>query len=495
MQTKSTKKSMWACGLSVLLCAALLIGTTLAWFTDSVTNKNNKIQSGSLLINAYAYDLAKDGNDFTIDGVNNSNGFSFVDDSARKDLDDPNCGPIISETNWEPGQSSAKLLKVENAGTLATKIKLEFDVSDNGLVDALWFDFVQVDENNKILGSFNRRPMSQLAALAEQIGEMPLSSGASLRFILVYGMDENAGNTYQNKSFSANVSILAKQDTVEQDGFGNPNYDKDATYDIVDVSNAQEFQQAVADGKSVRLVQDIDLPDTPQFLNDARIGMNGKTLTVAGGTGSIKAANGHSLMVYGDGTVNAALYANNNSNLTINSGENFVVNSKSAMGWAVYGAMGSTVNINGGTYNGLTEEGAVISMLFGSNLSIKNATVNVLTNSVMDSYGIQSTAADNYLENVTVNGNYSRAAYFNNANGKAVIRGGSFTTDQKSGEPVNPTISYQGSLDISDATITHIGNGILYSQTGATSVENLTCERCTFIPINNTQYSQIDYKK
>ena len=38
-----TKKSLLASGLSLLVCAALLVGTTFAWFTDSVTNKGNSI--------------------------------------------------------------------------------------------------------------------------------------------------------------------------------------------------------------------------------------------------------------------------------------------------------------------------------------------------------------------------------------------------------------------------------------------------------------------
>ncbi|HIU25844.1 MAG TPA: hypothetical protein IAC50_05050 [Candidatus Copromorpha excrementigallinarum] len=43
-----TKKSLWAAGFALLVCIALLIGTTLAWFTDSVSNRGNRIQAGSL---------------------------------------------------------------------------------------------------------------------------------------------------------------------------------------------------------------------------------------------------------------------------------------------------------------------------------------------------------------------------------------------------------------------------------------------------------------
>jgi len=75
---KASKKSLIASGVSLLASAALLAGSTFAWFTDSVTNTGNKIQSGKLAINAYAYDLAADGTQsFTIEGVNGDKAFAF----------------------------------------------------------------------------------------------------------------------------------------------------------------------------------------------------------------------------------------------------------------------------------------------------------------------------------------------------------------------------------------------------------------------------------
>ena len=45
-----TRKSLWAAGFALLVCILLLIGTTFAWFTDSVSNSGNKIQAGNLSI-------------------------------------------------------------------------------------------------------------------------------------------------------------------------------------------------------------------------------------------------------------------------------------------------------------------------------------------------------------------------------------------------------------------------------------------------------------
>lgn len=244
----NTKKSLLASGLSLLVCFALLLGTTFAWFTDSVTNSGNQITAGTLGITATAYDLDMNntsGRSYQFDGINNGEAFYF--ENNGQDLDG-NTAPIINDTNWEPGQSNAKLITVTNSGDLATKIKLEFDVTDGGLMNALWFDFIQVDQNG-VTGQFVRRPMTELTTLADQT-EVSVSAGQSVSFILVYGMNETAGNEYQNKTFSANVTILATQDTVEQDGFGNSDYDENAVYKQVNVE-LPESGNAVDNGAAL----------------------------------------------------------------------------------------------------------------------------------------------------------------------------------------------------------------------------------------------------
>ena len=211
--------------VSILLSVAVLVGTTLAWFTDSVSNTGNVITAGNLQIDAYTYDLDMNntsGKQYQVDGINQNRPFTF--EQEGQNLKDPNAGAIISEELWEPGISNAKLLKVENTGNLATNIRLQFDVTDAGLMDALWFDFVQVDP---VQGQFTQRPMSELNTLAQST-VVTLNKGESASFILVYGMNEDADNRYQGTSFSANVTIMATQATVEKDGFGNSNYDAQA---------------------------------------------------------------------------------------------------------------------------------------------------------------------------------------------------------------------------------------------------------------------------
>ena len=48
MTNKTTKRALLSSTVALFLCFAMLMGTTYAWFTDSVTSANNVIQSGNL---------------------------------------------------------------------------------------------------------------------------------------------------------------------------------------------------------------------------------------------------------------------------------------------------------------------------------------------------------------------------------------------------------------------------------------------------------------
>lgn len=229
---------------------------------------------------------------------------------------------------------------------------------------------------------------------------------------------------------------------------------------------------------------EIAAPNNIEFTDAAVLDINDATLTVTNGMGSIKSAQGKSLTVEGSGTINGALYAEKNSTLIVNADSSFKVNSDSILGWAIYGGTGAVVEITGGTYTA-TQEGATIDLnsMFSGSLSMTNATVNVGSASVLDSYGIRANTPQILLENVTVNANYSRA-FYSNATSNIIIRGGYFITDkQATGFNPNPTIQYSGTLDITGTSITHIGIGIKKGFNATLNYEDLI-----FIPVgeNNT---------
>ena len=48
MKTKRTKRALLLSALALLACISMLVGSTFAWFTDSVTSSSNKIVAGKL---------------------------------------------------------------------------------------------------------------------------------------------------------------------------------------------------------------------------------------------------------------------------------------------------------------------------------------------------------------------------------------------------------------------------------------------------------------
>lgn len=50
MNAKTTKRALFSSVLAIVLCLAMLIGTTFAWFTDTASTGVNKIQAGNLAL-------------------------------------------------------------------------------------------------------------------------------------------------------------------------------------------------------------------------------------------------------------------------------------------------------------------------------------------------------------------------------------------------------------------------------------------------------------
>ena len=380
---KGLRRSLWVSALAIALCCAMLVGTTFAWFTDSVSSSGNRIQAGTLNITATAAGYDQNGStQITVpDGVIAGNTLIF---GAAEDIEAEGAKPVISESNWEPGQRNAKLLTVANSGSLAAKIKLEFNVTNGELTDALWFDFIQVNENSAT-GQFTQRDMSTLNDLAGKV-ELPVPAGGSVSFVLVYGMKESAGNEYQGKGFEASVNILAKQDAVEEDGFGSSQYDASAEY-AVPVASPEELAQAFANAKDgenlllksninsteyldLRNVENIqiDFQKNTAFVDNDNIsfrviGSDAKRASTTFSNGSIEAGDGTFCTV---GASKADLTLDNmtlknitaygcsvkafgGSVITLNN-----VTSSSTLGGAMEAA-GGVIHVNGGTF---TQQGA-----------------------------------------------------------------------------------------------------------------------------------------
>ena len=111
MKNKSTKHALLASVLSIVMCFAMLIGSTFAWFTDEVKTGMNKIVAGNLDVELY-----------------HSNG------NVTEEKVDETTKLFGNDILWEPGVMVYENFTVKNEGTLALKYRLTLNSNFN-LVD------------------------------------------------------------------------------------------------------------------------------------------------------------------------------------------------------------------------------------------------------------------------------------------------------------------------------------------------------------------------
>lgn len=227
---KTTKRALLSSVVALFICFTMLLGTTFAWFTDSVTSSNNIIQTGTLEIGMYW-----------------AEGSEAVpaDNSGWTDASQ---GAIFNNTKWEPGYVEAKHIKIANEGTLALKYKLL--IVPNGEVEALAdvIDVYYVENATQITDRdmlAGRTPVGTLRDMIEDtdgavhgallpVGETATDTYERVGEVtatIAFKMQETAGNEYQGKKIGTDfaIQLLATQYTYEDDSFDNK-YDEGATY-------------------------------------------------------------------------------------------------------------------------------------------------------------------------------------------------------------------------------------------------------------------------
>ena len=222
--SKSTKRALISSTLALLMCVAMLIGTTFAWFTDTASTAVNKIQAGNLDVKLmYSTDMQtwKEATDQT----------KLFDDNAL----------------WEPGYTQVVYLKIVNAGNLALKYEAGFSknyTSNRGKnVNGDWYrvdNYLKIGTAETTTKFANREDVwSAIAAtektLAKDVmltdGWITLKAGESSNpfAVAIYmptsvGNEANASRLRPSSVSGLGIEVRATQATVESDSFDN-NYD------------------------------------------------------------------------------------------------------------------------------------------------------------------------------------------------------------------------------------------------------------------------------
>ena len=242
MGKNTTKRSLLASVLALVMCVSMLVGTTFAWFTDTASTGVNKIQAGTLDIQL----LDEDGN--SLEGQ--TLGWKKA------------AGHENEEVLWEPGCTyELQPIVIKNAGNLALKYKIA--------ISGIQGD---AELNNAIEWTITNT--SNTTALD---ADHALAAGASDTLTIKGHMKEDAGNEYQGLSIDGiAITVYATQYTSEYDS-NNNTYDARAEYGTA-VATAADFSSAIAAGKDVLLTSNIVLDSQLNITNDISIYGNGHTV-------------------------------------------------------------------------------------------------------------------------------------------------------------------------------------------------------------------------
>ena len=471
---RSTKRALLLSALSLLLCVSLLVSSTFAWFTDSVTSKNNIIKSGNLDLTLEYWD-----------------GQKWTDVQGSSDI-------LDKDALYEPGYVQVAYLKLDNVGSLALKYQLGINIINeiNGvnqdgqtfkLSDYIYFGVIE-GVNGETNAYTNR------ADAIKDINEAKLISKGytkatsmkaedpALYLALVIYMPETVGNVANHNgkdvpSIELGINAYATQYTYEKDSF-NEFYDKDAWHPDFEVYNANDLQAALNNaepGDIIALENNIEVTEPFTVPADANvvIDLNGNaftgkianandavlvnngTLSIVGGTVENKATNGGATisnkgnLTLADVNVVGAPIAdggypayaiNNTANLIVEEGTSI----SSDRGCLNIDGTGATV-INGGAFtnndisskysSGLTSHVVYVRKTANNELTINDGTFKHLYTKTSGGVVINNSSAVAAKVN---GGNFSGGNYFgkwdnlsdygsNKVKPPFVVTGGTFT--------------------------------------------------------------------
>ena len=221
--SKSTRRALLTSALAILMCVAMLIGTTFAWFTDTASTGVNKIVSGNLKVDIIGAD-----SDSHIEKLN----------FTKAATTDAEAG---AEILWEPGcRYLTDGFRIANKGNLALKWKAQVNTGTTAANEGN-FDLLDVIDFYLVTKAADGTETE--TALDEFTGNLKKTETSDVYYIKGV-MQTTAGNDYQGLTLDGiSLTVVATQDTVEYDSFDNK-YDEDATYPVI-VSNQQQANDAI----------------------------------------------------------------------------------------------------------------------------------------------------------------------------------------------------------------------------------------------------------
>lgn len=386
MKTKSKKTALLMSFTSLLICFAMLVGSTFAWFTDTASTGVNKIVAGNLKV-----------------GFQYWNGEKYVD---AKDV-----SLFSEETLWEPGHTEIVYLKVINQGNLALKYRLstintfEYQYAKNSKGDQILLskylkigiaegknaavgtyakreDAIAAVENNTVAYDSYTKENTLLPATGDNesadylafVVYMPTTVGNEANW------DPNVTRSYGAPWIRFNLALNATQASYEKDSF-DETYDENVPYPVAGVG-ADGTGNAIYDELEKQSPYILLGADASRFFGwfvryATTMNLNGHTMNTNGNQSVIDVTANGDLVITGNGTIDASGGGDSVTAVTVDHGGKLTIENGTFIGKAgnacIYNA-GGTVVITGGTFQGDPQwtlncqdgSGSVITVMGGS---------------------------------------------------------------------------------------------------------------------------------
>lgn len=402
-KSKNTKRAMLASVLSMLMCTAMLVGSTFAWFTDSAATNVNKVQAGTL-------DVDLVGEDKTTSLVGQQLEFVKAAEGAGE------------EVLWEPGCTyNLPAVYVKNNGNLALKYKIDISGIDGDakLLEAIEWTIKIGNED---------------ADLTAYEGHLAAGAVSENALVISGHMKEEAGNEYQGLSIEGiSITVYATQDTVEYDSIDNQ-YDKRAWDDMMaelfstEVTSTDGMQEALTAGGNIKVMNNLDYTFTGSYDSENALSITQPSnINLAGKTISITSASGKNGIKGSEGIA-----------ATISNGE-IIMNKAYGSSYPVIGVNKGDLTLDHMTVTLTADEEYCISAgSDGGKLTIKNSTITGPNGKYYCAVFCGSQASI-VIEDSTINGKIKTSV-----NSKVELKGGDYTQATLDSQHKEEIIVYSG---------------------------------------------------
>ena len=242
MKKSTQMRALLMSGLAMLLTVSMLVGTTFAWFTDSVESGRNQIVAGNLDVELY----------------------NAIGKDASKKVT-ANTALFEEVELWEPGAVVYENFTVANEGDLTLKYQLGVIVAnaqgEKNLADVLKVavvaDGIEATDRDALISSIAADAWMDFESFAKT-GTLAADGIATYGIVIWwepsdidndYNMNNNKGEAL---SIEIGVSLFATQASAEEDSFG-ADYDKDAMIFVSNTAEAQAALDEAAPGAIIKL--------------------------------------------------------------------------------------------------------------------------------------------------------------------------------------------------------------------------------------------------